>query len=93
MPKIKLYQDLENRFKEGFDLIQVILGPRQVGKTTTVLKILKNQSMSYLYFSAEEKLIIGPDWLDQVWQKAEETALEKKDQCLLVIDEVQKIEN
>lgn len=85
--EIQLEIDLRKRLTEGFDLIQVILGPRQVGKTTTILKIMENQKDPYLYFAAEEKVSTTADWLDELWQKA----IEKSPDCFLIIDEVQKI--
>lgn len=75
------------RFAEGFDLIQVIMGPRQVGKTTAILSYLKEYKGEYLYVSAEEKIALSSDWLSEVWQQA----IDKSRNCLLVIDEIQKI--
>jgi len=86
---IQLETDLLRRFKDGFSLIQVILGPRQVGKTTTILKILKEYSGAFHYVSAESDLNFSSDWLSQVWQEA----MEKDNECLLVIDEIQKVQN
>jgi predicted AAA+ superfamily ATPase len=68
--------------------IQVILGPRQVGKTTTILKYLeKNHRKKHHFYSAEKLLGGGLAWLTDVWLKA------RKEKKLLVIDEIQKIEN
>lgn len=82
-------RQLRQRFNDGFDLIQVILGPRQVGKTTAILNLLKDYKSAFVYISAEESLAPQPDWIDEVWQQA----LDKSTSCLLVIDEIQKIPN
>ena len=86
---IQLERDLRERFNEGFDLIQVILGPRQVGKTTTILNIIKEFSGPSHYVSAEKNILTPVDWLNEVWQQAVDTS----PSCLLVIDEIQKIDN
>jgi predicted AAA+ superfamily ATPase len=69
------------------ELLQVILGPRQVGKTTSVLHFLKGYPASSIYESADKVFSNGQDWLREIWQKARENS------SLLVIDEIQKIEN
>lgn len=72
--------------KDG--LINVIIGPRQVGKTTTTLIYLEDKfKEKYLYFSADGVFQKGHEWLLEKWQMA--TSLNK----ILVIDEIQKIEN
>ncbi len=91
-PTVKLSRfemDLRHRFEEGFDLIQVILGPRQVGKTTAILNLLADYDGIFHYISAEENLAVQQDWLNQQWQQA----LSKSSSCLLVIDEIQKVPN
>lgn len=86
LPFIKV---LDNNLKKTPQFIQVVLGPRQVGKTTTVLYYLKNnfKDKDYLYVSAENKLAPNGNWILENWQKA------KKNNSLLVVDEIQKIEN
>lgn len=86
---IQLERDLRERFNEGFDLIQVILGPRQVGKTTSILNIIKEFASPSHYVSAEKNLLTPVDWLNEVWQQA----VDISPNCLLVIDEIQKIDN
>lgn len=69
-------------------LLQVIIGPRQVGKTTTVLKYLnENHPDQFLFFSADEVFNASASWMFEIWSKARN---EKK---ILVIDEIQKCEN
>lgn len=69
-------------------LLQVIIGPRQVGKTTTVLKYLnENHPDKFLFYSADEVFNATSEWILEIWSKARS---EKK---ILVIDEIQKCEN
>lgn len=68
--------------------IQVILGPRQVGKTTTALKMIDEfYKESSLYVSADQIFNPSTAWLREQWLTAQG---EKK---ILFVDEIQKIEN
>ena len=80
------------RLRERDPRIQVILGPRQVGKTTAIKAVLAQQHDPYHYASADDLLIPAVPWLREQWQKAVQlcrVAPEKK--AILVVDEVQKI--
>ena len=68
--------------------IQVILGPRQVGKTTSIDHYLRTRFGGHYHsVSADKMLSTGYDWLLENWQTA------RAMKSLLVIDEIQKIEN
>ncbi len=69
-------------------LIQVVQGPRQVGKTTGVIHFLKSQKKPYHYISADGVLENEFSWILSEWQ----TACHKK-VTYFVIDEIQKIRN
>lgn len=69
-------------------LIQVILGPRQVGKTTGVQLFLEEYTGSFHYATADGAIHKGPAWLTEQWA----TARAKSRDCLLVVDEIQKVE-
>ncbi|MBL6988874.1 MAG: ATP-binding protein [Bacteriovoracaceae bacterium] len=79
---------LIDRFKEQMPLIQIIMGPRQVGKTTGVLQFLDMYSKPYHYTSADDIISGDRSWILQQWQKAQL----KGSDALLVIDEIQKID-
>ena len=70
------------------NLIQVVQGPRQVGKTTGVIYFLKSQKKPYHYISADGILENEFSWILSEWQKA----CDKK-VTYFVIDEIQKIRN
>jgi len=80
---------LAQRMAESSPLIQVVLGPRQVGKTTGVLQMRQNYRGPVLYVSADDTLSISNRWIQEQWQ----AALEKGPATLLIIDEIQKIQN
>jgi predicted AAA+ superfamily ATPase len=89
---------LLHRIKEPRRWIQVLIGPRQVGKTTGVLQILetlKQENVSVIYGSGDEPYLKDRDWLVQQWNHARLACAQKKPHpyAVLVIDEVQKIQD
>ena len=71
-------------------LIQVVIGPRQVGKTTGIKQLLSElPESSHRYASADGIINYSPSWVFELWQEA----LSSKSTRLLVIDEIQKVEN
>ena len=70
------------------NLIQVVQGPRQVGKTTGIIHFLNSQKKNYHYISADGVLENEFSWVLNEWQKA----CDKK-VTYFVIDEIQKIRN
>ncbi len=80
---------LEKRFSGDNPLIQVLVGPRQVGKTTGVRQLLARYPGNNHYANADDLLVTDRTWLLEQWQKA----LLLGDSTLLIIDEVQKVPN
>lgn len=86
------FQLLNTRLKEPRKFIQVILGPRQVGKTTLITQILKEIGIPSHYASADALASTGVIWIEQQWGIAR-TIMKQKNakEIILVIDEIQKI--
>lgn len=86
---LSFINDLEERIGSNSYLIQVLLGPRQVGKTTTVLSFLESKYVGRFHYVNADRVtgLTDHSWLRENWQVARE-----KNQ-ILVIDEIQKIEN
>lgn len=80
---------LEKRLGGEPPLIQVLVGPRQVGKTTGMRQLLARTSGNYHYANADDLLVTDRTWLLEQWQRA----VLLGDGTLLVIDEIQKIPN
>lgn len=78
---------LEKRLPSERLLIQVLIGPRQVGKTTGMRQLLARYPGKSHYANADALLITDRHWLLEQWQKA----LVSGEGSLLVIDEVQKV--
>ncbi|RQD76536.1 ATP-binding protein, partial [Desulfonatronospira sp. MSAO_Bac3] len=82
---------LGQRLQEQQPFIQVVLGPRQVGKTTAVLQVKESWGRASIYESADSPAPPGTDWIEQAWQAAEyKTAAEGP--VLLILDEIQKVQ-
>lgn len=74
--------------------IQVIFGPRQVGKTTLVNQMVKKYSFGSLVVSADAIDAYNTYWLEQQWELARIKLTQSGgEEFLLVVDEIQKIDN
>jgi hypothetical protein len=74
--------------------MQILAGPRQVGKTTLVGQVLNDISIPYTLEVADAVNPKDSDWIHRVWESARATMqIRKEQERLLVIDEVQKIDN
>jgi predicted AAA+ superfamily ATPase len=86
-----LKERIENEPKR---FIQVIYGPRQVGKTTLVRQFLHQTELPWHYSSADGVAASDAVWISQQWEAARiKYRQQKQHRALLVIDEVQKVEN
>lgn len=88
------YTTLKERIEEPRKFIQVIAGPRQVGKTTLVNQVLRQIELAYAVEVADGVDAKDTDWIRRVWDSARTAMLFRKEkEYLLVIDEIQKIAN
>lgn len=79
---------LAGRLAETRRFIQVVAGPRQVGKSTLVAHAVQDLRIPVRYVSADEPTLRGPDWIAAQWEAARFDA--GSEGAVLVIDEVQK---
>ncbi len=79
---------LAGRLAEPRRFIQVVAGPRQVGKTTLVQQVVEAAGPPVVFASADEPTLRGPGWIAGQWEAAR-LALGTQG-ALLVLDEVQK---
>jgi predicted AAA+ superfamily ATPase len=87
-------QTLIKRLAEPRKFIQVILGPRQVGKTTLVNQLVKKYPFDAYVVSADAIDAYNTHWLEQQWEIARiKLAQTGRKELLLVVDEIQKIDN
>ncbi len=87
-------KELKNRIEEPRKFIQVVMGPRQVGKTIMISQLVKKLSVDYVYESADAILSGNRSWLQQIWETVRmRMKAGGASEYLIVIDEIQKIEN
>ncbi|MFI5334672.1 MAG: ATP-binding protein, partial [Chlamydiales bacterium] len=92
MRKRPVFQILSKRVQEPRRLIQVLVGPRQVGKTTLALQAAKAARKPSHYASADLATLQSLSWLEQQWEVAR-SKIDSRKGALFIIDEVQKIPN
>ena len=94
MYKRSEYQIIKERLKERRKFIQVVMGPRQVGKSTVVKQVLEDTDAHYLLFSADNVPASNTAWVSNCWAAVRSMQSNKGlDGIILVIDEIQKIQN
>jgi uncharacterized protein len=89
MFKRKLVSQLTERLTEPRRFIQIVVGPRQTGKTTAVTQVLDELNMTMHFVSADDPSLNSTEWLRNEWEQAR--ALAKNGEAILVVDEIQKI--
>ena len=83
---------LSRRLRETRRFIQVVTGPRQVGKTTLVRQVVEASHIVVRFASADEPTLRGRDWIEQQWEAARLEATDAgKRGAVLALDEIQKI--
>jgi predicted AAA+ superfamily ATPase len=81
---------LAERLSEPRRFLQVVAGPRQVGKSTLVQQVTCELGVPVRSVSADEPTLRGNDWIGQQWEAARLEATGKSG-AVLVLDEIQKI--
>ena len=81
---------LAARLAEPRRFIQVVAGPRQVGKSTLVQQVTDALTLPVRQASADEPTLRGAEWIAQQWEAAR-LSIEDAEGAVLVLDEIQKI--
>lgn len=88
------YQIIKNRIEEQRKFIQVVMGARQIGKSTVVKQVLKDISIPFQLFSADNVPATNSAWISNCWAAVRSLKENNGWNCvILVIDEIQKIAN
>ena len=94
MYKRSIYDTIIKRLGEQRMFIQVIMGPRQIGKSTVVRQVLDDLKKPYLFFTADTIPSTSPTWISQCWASARlQMRTMQQKELILVIDEIQKLKN
>lgn len=94
MYKRQQYQIIKSRLEEPRRFLQVVLGPRQIGKTTVVKQVLNDLGAPFRLFSADNVPATQTSWIADCWNTIRtQMRVENRQSFVLAIDEIQKIKN
>lgn len=88
------FHTIKARLEEPRKFIQVVMGARQIGKSTVVKQVLQAIDAPYHFFSADNVPATNSGWISNCW--AATRSLKENngwESVVLVIDEIQKIAN
>ncbi len=90
--KRQQFAEVLERMNEPRRFIQVLAGPRQVGKSTLIDQALSECQLPYYLYNADGVDENDTDWIRRIWESARtqmDTKQEKE--AILAIDEIHKI--
>lgn len=88
-----IFEDAAARLLEPRRFIQVLAGPRQVGKTTLARQLAQALGFPSHYASADAALGFDRSWIAAQWEVGRNrTAEDDEGRALLILDEVQKVQ-
>lgn len=94
MYKRKVYDTIIKRLEERRMFIQVIMGPRQIGKSTVIRQVLDDLDKPSLFYSADTIPCTSSTWISECWANARlQMRAQRLEEMILVIDEIQKLKN
>ncbi len=85
-------QVLRNRFNEERRFIQIIAGPRQIGKTTLALQLILELNFPTHYVTADIPSTKELSWIDEQFDIMR-LKMKSSNMGLIIFDEIQKINN
>ena len=87
----KTAKTLATRLAEARAFIQIVVGPRQTGKTTAVRQAVQSSGLPYRYASADGIVVPPLAWVETEWMQAR-TLARPDAPAVFVLDEIQKVE-
>lgn len=88
------FQKIVARINEPRKFIQIVEGPRQVGKSTLIKQVLHGITVPWMHFAADNVPATRSAWICDCWASARnKLQMEHLPELLLVIDELQKLQN
>jgi len=89
-----ILQNINKRVSEARKFIQVLVGPRQVGKTTLIKQLIQQTDIPCHFVTADDLYAVDTTWLKREWGNARfQMQQSDRKEILLIVDEVQKIPN
>jgi len=88
------FKEVSERMSEPRRFIQVLAGPRQVGKSTLMDQVLAECPLPHYLFNADGVDEDDTDWIRRVWESVRtQMDTRQETEAVLVIDEIHKIKN
>lgn len=81
---------LKQRLAGPRSFIQVVMGPRQTGKTTAIKQAVKASGLPFRVASADSSRQLSGEWIELEWRQAR-SLVEQGGRSILVLDEIQKV--
>jgi predicted AAA+ superfamily ATPase len=72
-------------------VIHVLIGPRQVGKTTIARQIQESIGIPSIYTTADSPVPLDSAWIETQWRRAVAEGTASGSPVLLILDELQKV--
>ena len=86
------FSEVLSRMNEPRKFMQVLAGPRQVGKSTLMDQVLAECPLPHYLFNADGVDENDTDWIRRVWESARvQMDAQHQPEAVLVIDEIHKI--
>lgn len=86
-----LYTTLFAELSRQTPVIHVLIGPRQVGKTTMARQIQESIAIPTIYATADSPVPLDAAWIETQWRRVVASAATSGSPVLLILDEVQKV--
>lgn len=90
--KRNVVENIVDLIKKAPFLLQIVIGPRQVGKTTAVAQVVKSLGWPTVVATADAPRPPDATWIEEKWNQAKEEEKKSGGPVLLVLDEIQKVE-
>ena len=93
MFKRPFYHKVMKRIEGPRSFMQVLAGPRQVGKSTLAHQVKQSLSFPSYYATADGRSLHDAAWIEQQWKVGRQLVLQSNNTlgALLILDEIQKI--
>lgn len=89
-----ILQNIKERLREPRKFIQVLVGPRQTGKTTLIRQLLQQTDIPHHFVTADDLYTADTTWIRREWANARlQLNQHEAKEMLFIIDEVQKVPN
>ena len=88
-----ILQEIKKRANEPRKFIQVLIGPRQVGKTTLIKQLLQETDVLSHFVTADDLYVADSTWIRREWDFVRLQMRQNNiNEAVIIIDEIQKVQ-